>query len=112
MLAPSGEDAMVRFPVNDGATDVPVGTTVMMVVFAIVVFIGIGSWVTFVGITVVVTFAGYVVAVVRLISVSVGTVVVEFVMFSLLAATGVMISAIVTRRMNCARVFFTIRSPL
>jgi hypothetical protein len=135
MLAPSGEDATVIFPVDDVAAEVPVGTIAGMVVFDTVVLFPVDDRVTevsvgtivvvvdtvvfvvtcsdaaFVGITVVVAVTGYVVIVVRLVSVSVGTVV-EFVVFWLSAATGIMINAIITRRINCARVFFTVRSPL
>jgi hypothetical protein len=111
MLAPSGEDATVRFPVEEGTTEVPVVAAIIVVAFDTVAFVVICSGVAFVGITVVMLFTGYIVAVVRLVSVSVGTVV-EFVVFWLSAATGIMINAIITRRMNCARVFFTVKSPL
>jgi hypothetical protein len=111
MLAPSGEDATVIFPSDDVAAEVSLGTIVGRVVFDTVVFVVICSGVAFVGITVVMLFTGYVVAGVWLVSVSVGTVV-EFVVFWLSAATGITISAIITRRMNCARVFFTVKSPL
>ena len=104
-------DTGVLFPVDDRETEMSVGTIVVGVAFDTALFVVIGSDVAFVGITVVVAFTGYVVTVVRSVSVSVGTIV-EFVVFWLSAATGITISAIITRRTNCTRVFFTVISPL
>ncbi len=109
MLAPNGDEATVRFPVDE--PEGPVGLTVTDDKFNPEVFVVKGTDVAFAEITVVVMFTGYVIVVVRSVSVTVGTMV-ELVVFPLLAETGTNIRVSITRRISCTRVFFTIGSPL